>query len=266
MRYEYKYLVSDAQLPLLRQMVLPFLDLDSYARVSPAGEYTVRSIYFETPDFEFYEEKVSGIPNRKKLRIRGYNEQEEKSKVFLEIKRKYQIPMHKYRAPLLFEDAKQLFRGSTIHAHVHNSSQHPQATDHARRFFYHFYRQQLRPTVLVVYEREAYQAKIPTDNQLRITFDKNLRGAAYPTLDDLYSERETRPAMPGYFVLEVKFNETFPSWMLPIIDRLALHKQAVSKYIICVDSVDIRRYQSRYPTQLQARLFHRLHRSPKSEC
>jgi hypothetical protein len=240
----------------LRQIVLPFMDQDSYARQSPDGAYTVRSIYFETANFDYYHEKINGTPNRKKIRIRGYNQAEAGSTVFLEIKRKYQTPTQKYRAPLGFEDAKAVFRGRPVSGYVHNSPRYPDAQTNARRFFYHVYNQQLRPSVLVVYEREAYQEKYPTANDLRITFDRELRSAAYPALDELYSESGTKPAMPGYFVLEIKFNQYFPAWILPILDNLALKKQAVSKYIICIESQDILRYARRYRTHLQTRFFH----------
>ena len=262
MRYEYKYLVRSDQLPRLRQLVAPFVDLDTYARTSEQGLYTVRSIYFETPHFDFYTEKIEGVPNRKKLRIRGYNQPEAETTVFLEVKRKYQTPTLKYRAPLHFEDVGMIFRGRSIETYVHNSPKYPEAEVNARRFFYHMHSLQLRPAVLVVYEREAYQERCATPNKLRITFDQNLRSMAYPTLDDLFSEKENKPALPGYFVLEVKFNQTFPAWLSPVIDGLGLKRQALSKSVICRDSQDVRRHASRYQTQLQARFFHQPERTP----
>jgi hypothetical protein len=258
MRYEYKYLVKNEHLPRLRQMVLPFVDRDKYALKSEEGEYTVRSIYFETPGFDFYNEKVAGIPNRKKLRIRGYNQPEGATTVFLEIKRKYQVPSFKYRAPLRFEDAKMIFRGHAINEFVTNSPPYPEAETNARRFFFHIHNQQLRPTVLVVYEREAYQEKLSTSNGLRITFDKNLRSAAYPALGDLFLETGIKPALTDHFVLEIKFNQSFPGWILPMIDSLSLKRQAVSKYVVCVDSQGIRRFRHRYSTQPGTHFFHHL--------
>jgi hypothetical protein len=85
----------------------------------------------------------------------------------------------------------------------------------------------------VVYEREAYHGKF--DPSQRITFDKNLRGAARPTVDTLFCEDEIRYAMPRHFVLEVKFSGSFPAWLRPIVGALGLRVEAMSKYVTCME-------------------------------
>jgi hypothetical protein len=233
MRYEYKYIVEESKMERLRKMVLPFVDLDAFAEASNSNQYTVRSIYFDTPKFDFYFEKVEGIKNRKKVRLRGYNTESPDNTVFLEIKRKYDIPIIKYRAPLTYSDALDIFEKVRINGHVVSSSKFPKAYENSKKFFFQVYSRNLRPTVLVIYEREAYLSKF--DDTVRVTFDKNLRSSAYPALKGLYSEDRAIRSLNQFFILEIKFNKHFPAWMNPIVSTLGLKRQAASKYCITMD-------------------------------
>jgi hypothetical protein len=104
----------------------------------------------------------------------------------------------------------------------------------AGKFLYHVYRNNLKPVVLVIYEREAFFDRFKPD--VRITIDKNLRSIAYPSIDDLYTEEKIVPAKKGKFIFEVKFSDHFPGWLRPITGRLGLIRQSASKYVFCIDS------------------------------
>ncbi len=78
------------------------------------NEYRVHSIYNDTASFAFYHEKMAGIQHRTKVRVRGYNEGHDESKVFLEIKRKNDAVISKYRAPVLFRNVRALFETRDI--------------------------------------------------------------------------------------------------------------------------------------------------------
>ena len=87
LRYERKYLVKNDLLEQLRKRFIPFLVPDLNAEQNELkSEYTVRSVYFDTPEFEALSEKTEGLENRLKLRIRGYNDYFSGCEVFLEIK------------------------------------------------------------------------------------------------------------------------------------------------------------------------------------
>jgi SPX domain protein involved in polyphosphate accumulation len=215
-------------------MVTPYLDVDKFARNSDKNQYTVRSVYFDTPQFECYFDKINGIKNRKKLRLRGYNEEHPDNEVFLEIKRKYEIPIVKYRANLKYSDSLDLFKNSHINGYVKQSDKYISSPENAQRFFFQIYSKNMHPVVLITYEREAYQSKF--DPTVRITFDKNLRSKSYPTLNELYTENDLNRSLQAHFILEVKFNNHFPYWMNPIISSLGLVRRAASKYVICMDT------------------------------
>jgi hypothetical protein len=216
-------------------MILPFVKLDKYAQMMEDKQYTVRSVYFDTPSYDNYFEKVEGIKHRKKFRLRGYNTLDDGSHlVFFEIKRKYEHPILKNRAPATFNDAMEIFKGNQIESYISNSRKFPEAVDNAKRFFFHYYQRQLRPVILVIYEREAFVGVC--DETIRITFDKNLRGVAFPSIDELYSEERARSSLKDHFILEVKFNDYYPSWMKPIIGIMGLQRQSASKYVISIDT------------------------------
>ena len=101
MRLEYKFLVNKADLNKLRNRLLPFVELDPFVKEGSVHEYTVRSIYYDSSNFDFYFEKIDGYKIRKKLRIRSYDKVNNNNLVFLEIKHKYDNFIGKNRSPLL---------------------------------------------------------------------------------------------------------------------------------------------------------------------
>jgi len=245
LRFEYKYFVPNSKLDLLRSLIKPFTTLDKFAASRVEQEYTVRSIYFDTPDFECYHTKIDGQKHRNKVRLRGYNKEKSTNTVFLEIKRKYEAPILKNRAPMKYGFAKSLFQGINPELFIQNTEKFKDARDNASKFMYNVYARKMRPVVCVIYEREPYLSKTNDEgNNLRITFDKNLRGTPYPTVDELYREDRARTAIQGIFILEVKFNDYYPAWMKPIISMLGLVKESASKYCLCIDahpSIDVDR-------------------------
>jgi SPX domain protein involved in polyphosphate accumulation len=232
MKYEFKYIVPVNQMEELREAIKPYVELDPYVEAAGGCEYTVRSIYFDTSRFDYYFEKVDGYKIRKKIRIRGYNEQHGGDTVFMEIKRKFKEPIEKDREKLTFEVMKRLMAGEGAEAYGNVADDH--GLNGAGKFLFHVYRNNLKPVVLVIYEREAFFDRFKTD--VRVTIDKNLRSIAYPTLDDLYTEKNVSPAIPGKFIFEVKFKDHFPGWLRPITGHLGLIRRAASKYVFCVDA------------------------------
>lgn len=234
MRLEYKYLVPNELLPKLRAMITPFVEVDKYVVDSGLRGYTVRSVYFDTFALDFYYEKMAGLKMRKKIRLRGYNDYTERSIVFLEIKRKRGRFVAKNRAPVVYEHIKDIFISSDVERFISASKGSPNALEDTRRFLFYVHGASLRPTVLIIYEREAYHSKF--NPSLRITFDKNIRSSIYPSIDALFSEDEILHSIPARFVLEVKFCGGLPLWLKSSIAALGLRQMALSKYVICLDT------------------------------
>ncbi len=231
MRLEYKYLVEYTKLNALRKELMPFVELDS--EYNDASEYTVRSIYFDSSKLKYYHEKINGVQIRKKLRIRGYNQPEDESIVFLEIKRKNENYINKNRSPLKFYNLGELIKTKDLDSYILTNNGFANSMDDAEKFLHHIYKRTLRPIVLITYEREAFFSKF--DKRLRLTFDKNLRYMLFPSMEELYCDDELHHSMPKHFIFEVKFSKGFPIWLSSILSRYNLTRMSLSKYTICLE-------------------------------
>lgn len=230
MRFEIKYIVHRSKLDNLRELIQPFVRPDKFIIDRNHRSYVVRSIYFDTPDLLYYREKIEGVPYRLKLRMRTYNDSENNAPLFFEIKRKHKIPMTKDRAPYPRERAMEIMRNGLNSDDLDAGSRKEKS---CQKFLYHLHRDHLQPTVLVVYDREAYESVM--DNTVRITFDKNLRSALMPELREIYTD-DLLAVMEEHFILEVKYNKQYPEWMRLIVNSLDLRQEAASKYCMSMDN------------------------------
>ena len=215
------------------------MEVDKHAK-EHGGQYTVRSIYFDTPDFDCYFDKMAGVKRRNKVRLRGYNGDGEAGTVFFEIKKKVDEPLYKNRAPTTYGEAKQILEGEPVENFIELTEKTPLAQDNARRFMYHLHARRMQPVVTVIYEREPYQAILKdVDNDLRITFDKNLRAVAYPDPEDLFEEKCPVPVDGQHFIMEIKFNRYLPTWVKAVVNTFGLTKGPASKYVLSVDAMHL---------------------------
>ena len=92
----------------------------------------------------------------------------------------------------------------------------------------------MKPTVLVVYEREAYHGLL--DSGVRITFDKNIRSRVYPELADMFNNHGLKHLFDSHFILEIKyFTEKMPTWAKSLVEEFRLRHEALSKYTVGYD-------------------------------
>ena len=227
-RLEYKYLVPLSSMDRLRIDLQKYQEYDGYATKRPNKEYTVRSIYLDTHDYQCYYEKLDGLHSRKKFRIRGYNTPEENNQIFFEIKRKYDNFISKSRAGFYFHD---------LHEVLKNTQKAPNLIDRDEddfEYFYYYYQlKRLEPKVLVVYDREPFECKF--GSQLRITFDKNLRSKSVDTYLQLYDDDKLMDVYRSEFVFEVKFFQVLPRWISRVLEKYDLTRLAVSKYTSSIE-------------------------------
>jgi len=218
----------------LRKYFLPYTILDGFSVHEPDNNYSVRSIYYDTSNLDFYQEKLSGIKRRKKLRIRGYNEQNSDSVAFLEVKKKNGPTITKIRAAVLFKLLTNLLVEKDLEKYIINGKSAAHHVEDAEQFFYYLQRFYLNPTIKVIYEREAYYCKF--NPNLRITLDMNLRSSLDVQLENFYQEDNLTFALPGKAILEVKTTGGMPAWLGKMISLFDLHLQALSKYTTCIDT------------------------------
>ena len=228
-RREYKFLIHKEKLTAFRKAIAPYLQLDKYSARKSDHRYTVRSIYYDTRQLEFYREKIEGIKIRKKIRVRGYDGRDDHQYLFLEIKRKENDRIFKNRSRVQFNKSDSL---KDLVERTH-SKQDEKNEEDAARFFYNVARYNLHPTVLVTYDREAYFCRYRSG--LRLTIDQELRSKPMPAFADLFDESSLNYVMPNHAILEIKFYRGLPSWLQKVITQFNLSRQAISKYTTCLD-------------------------------
>jgi hypothetical protein len=227
-RLEYKYLVPIRDVDRLRNDLLKYLDYDAYAAMRPNKEYTVRSIYLDSYDYKGYYEKMDGIYSRKKFRIRGYNKAEENSRIFYEIKHKYDNFISKDRAGTYFRDIQNVLEKSQSEIRFQEEDK-----TSFEKFYYYYSLIRLEPKVLVVYDREPFECKF--GSQLRITFDKSLRSKVVDDYDQLFDEEGLAESYRNQFIFEVKFFQVLPQWIDRVLEKYSLTRMAVSKYTTSIE-------------------------------
>ena len=225
LRHELKYLITPAELSVLRGVLKPITQFDPNGDEN--NEYMIRSLYIDTINDDALMEKIAGVGNRKKYRIRIYNFSDRVIK--LECKSKYGDLISKQSVSIPRDLAEQLIAGD------------PEGLQRMRHPLLHdVYREMrtrlLRPAVIVDYVREAY---LHPAQEVRITFDKQLRTGLYST--DIFN-----PSLPTYpvfddpvEVLEVKYDEFLPAHLQTVLSGITAQRSAVSKYTWC------RRYENK---------------------
>ena len=225
LRHELKYHITPAEMTVLRGVLRPLMQLDPNG--NERNEYHIRSLYFDTINDDALEEKIAGVGNRKKYRIRIYNFSDRVIK--LECKSKYGDLISKQSVTIPRDLAEQLIAGDPEGL---QRMRHPLLHD----VFREMRTRLLRPAVIVDYVREAY---IHPAEEVRITFDKQLRTG-------LYSSDMFNPMLPTFPVfddpveiLEVKYDEFLPSYLQSVLSGVTAQRSAVSKYTWC------RRYENK---------------------
>lgn len=228
-RYELKYLLSPEQVAPLREALCGACALDRYSAAAPGQRYTVTSLYFDTPDLAFFRAALDRDARRVKLRARRYDD--DGAPVLLEVKRKHGEIVKKTRAVVHEDWAERMRRPAQEDA--------PALHD----FSAVLARTGAEPRLLVRYRREAWASEV--DEYARVTFDSALEyqpwdrlsfdgeAGAWVPLDDSAAFDMPRSAV----VLELKFAERAPAWMMTLVRRFDLLRRGFSKYTTGVDQL-----------------------------
>ena len=218
-RHEFKYVVSGAQLQMIRNRINHLLAPDRHAGTD--GSYTIRSLYFDDYANRCFYENENGTDPREKFRIRIYNHSTER--ITLECKRKERGKTLKTACPLTLEQTKQLMQGRAL---GDVAGQHPLL----QKLTMQMLTRRLRPVVIVEYERIPYVYK---NGNVRVTLDMNM--ASCRKVECFLDEKiPKRPIMPvGQQLLEVKYDEFLPDFIYRNLQLDSLTQTAYSKYHLC---------------------------------
>lgn len=221
-RHEYKYLISAASARLLKLRLPHVMARDPHA--GSAGQYTIRSLYFDDGSYSAYEEKMSGVADRVKYRIRYYNYDTEA--IRLEKKEK--------RGELTRKTGQSITLADALHLQGGNSGPCPDSRGELITQLRCGISCGLKPAILVDYDRTPF---VCNAGQTRITIDENIRTRPYDA-DLLASPGAMIPVLEeGMVVLEVKFNDFLPGYLAEALADIPKVNIAVSKYVLCVNTI-----------------------------
>lgn len=184
------------------------------------GRYLIRSLYFDSPTNAALRQKIDGVSEREKFRIRLYNH--DSSFIKLEKKVKRGGLGYKVTAPLTAEEAQRIVDGDIEWL---PKSGRALLTE----LYSKMQSQMLRPKTIVDYERTPFV--YPAGN-VRVTIDENIRTGLNCT-ELLNPDCITVSAGEPVILLEVKWDEFLPDAVKRAVQIKNCRATAFSKYQIC---------------------------------
>jgi hypothetical protein len=243
-RYELKYVVRETRAVAVADYVSSYLNPSPHNGSGPIRGHPVISLYMDSPDWFFFRQGFTGHKNRIKLRIRFYDN-EWKRPAFLEIKRRVSEVICKDRAMISREGVRGILSsgwpGHPYFADCSNLTHGKRRQDVNEDFWGFANTVRAEGKFYVSYYREIWEA--PDDEELRVTFDRQIRGSRYSGDGVLeVPKRGWYPYLPPYLapfprdgvILELKFDTRPPKWMLDLVRIFNLQQTPVCKYCACV--------------------------------
>lgn len=221
-RVEDKYNCTEAQLVMLQARMEAALKPD-VNESGPEG-CSIVSLYFDDMTDSCLQDTVDGVNRRRKYRIRIYNNSLDVIK--LEVKMKRDNRILKHSRIITKEQMECLMRGDCIEDGA-------SPDDPATLFNLAIRTRGLKPKVIVAYERKAY---VYEPGNVRITFDRNVRASR--RVEDFGKKSISYDFLREYDkVLEVKYDELIPGFLLQLLETGSMRQSAYSKYQLCRESI-----------------------------
>lgn len=218
-RHELKHAINQSDYYALKSRLKVVAKSDR--NVDETGKYRIRSLYFDNIHDKALREKIDGVNNREKFRIRYYND--DFSYIKLEKKSKINGLCNKQAVNLTKEQCEALLEGDIDWM---KESKEPLVIELYTKMNY----QQLKPRTLVDYIREPF---VYEPGNVRITIDSEIRTGLYAKdLFDLEAPM-IRVDEKGVMILEVKFDDFLPDLIADMIQTNYRRSSAFSKYAVC---------------------------------
>ena len=231
LRQEFKFYISNEEIIFLRNSLKLFMKLDKNSNKIKKN-YTITSLYFDSPNNDAFNDKVDGIHTREKFRIRKYSESEI---IKFESKKKIENVISKTSKIIDSDTAKNLFENN-IHLLKTKKS------EFLDRSFALIKCNGLRAKNIIEYDREAYY--LPYGN-IRITFDLNLR--TYNSNKNFFDS--VKSPTPIFYdkinILEIKYSLPLPEHLKFILKKITANRCAISKFVLSGKYTNFSPYQDR---------------------
>ncbi len=227
-RREIKYLIREEEALAVRAFVSCYLEPDEFALGRVDNSYPVHSLYLDSDRMYTYWATTSGDRNRFKLRIRYYDD-DASAPVFCEIKRRINEGIVKQRARVRRDAIGPLLAGeSPRREHLH--AWKPQYWSDLLDFWELVERLQAAPRLHNAYMREAYVSAGKAS--VRVTMDRAVRVVPEFGYDlSTAVQDEGMQIFQEFVILELKFTERMPSWMIEMVRGFDLKVTGAAKYV-----------------------------------
>lgn len=233
-RIEIKGMLGTAGARGLARQLRARMDVDAHGDAE--GRYPIVSLYYDTPSFDVYWDRVRGIASRRKLRVRLYGGLDAPVPpiCFVEVKQKYYGRVAKRRLVLEPAAALDLCGGGAI-----PDGLTPGERAVAREVQGLVAAEGLRPTCLVRYLRQALLGREDAPD-LRVTLDTHLRCSA----TDLDPRRVGEAVGTGLLdeglaLLEIKVDHAVPLWLAVATRAAGMSARSVSKYALACEALHL---------------------------
>lgn len=215
-RHEEKYIIDYKQYLILRHRAMQILKPDPHG---DNGSYVITSLYYDDPLNSALYEKLDGLPEHSKFRIRTYDYSD--AFIKLERKDKHGVLTQKDDAPISRQQIPLLNGTATPLDCFENDAYDLAAQIHAKG---------LQPKVSVRYRRDAF---FHEGSDFRLTFDTELE-AIGPDADSLFNSNVRGfPVLDGNSVImEIKYGAYIPNFARKLTN-IPTRQLSVSKYQLC---------------------------------
>lgn len=216
-RHELKHEINYGDMLAVKQRLSAVMKNDIHA---VNGNYSVHSLYFDNAYDKALKEKINGVNNREKFRIRYYNN--DTSFIRLEKKVKVNNLCSKESAALSFEQAQAIAGKNYEWMPDSNVAL-------VQELYSKIIGQGLYPKTVVEYSRTPFVFEF---GNVRVTLDYNIRTGAN-CADFFNLNCVTVPVSEAPIILEIKWDEYLPDIIREAVQLPSCRAGAFSKYAAC---------------------------------
>lgn len=219
-RYENKYMIDAKIFSKLQNELSDYMELDAYNKQNET--YSIANIYYDTDDSYLIHTSLAKPKYKEKLRLRAYGTPKVNSKVYMEIKKKFQGLVNKRRSAIKLDEAYRFIETGVM----------PDIEPYMNKqvlceIEYILNQYELRPKLYLSYNRRAYFSTGQHD--LRISFDTNIltRRTDLKLDSGIYGERLLDE---DKWIMEVKVSKSMPVWLAHLLSEYQIYPISFSKY------------------------------------
>lgn len=180
----------------------------------------VNSLYLDNPSMSIYEENLSGVSRRKKVRIRWYKALDNTRKACLEFKHRLSGKGYKKTFPIEFD-----ISNSIVNWREHIQSSYTQLSDHDKPNWGN----ELTPILICRYYRQYFESAC---GLVRATIDSKIQ--VYDQRNHDKPNIEKGVPLGEYVLLELKANHGYEKELSALIATCPMRPSRHSKYVLGV--------------------------------